>query len=162
MAGEHGGYRRPSSPAPTSGPGAISRRTDTGPAQQIRRLPNAGYGQSEQFVNLQKDAPLAQQPIAAPPSAPPSAGGGPPPGAAATQAQNLAQPPVPFGGASQRPNEPVTAGAAAGPGPGPEVLGTPAPQGQTFQTALQTLQSMAGKGNTEIDALLGQLQGGRL
>lgn len=59
-----GGYRQPVNPAPVSGPGALSRRTDGGPAdpQPVRRLPNAGYGESAQFEAQQASAPMAGAP----------------------------------------------------------------------------------------------------
>lgn len=55
--GQHGGYREPRNPAPVSGPGALSQRTD---GQGTRRLPNAAYGESKAFEEQQKAAPVAQ------------------------------------------------------------------------------------------------------
>lgn len=56
----HGGYRRPANPAPVSGPGALSRRTDGGPGQQpIRELPDADYGEAKDFREMQQAAPMA-------------------------------------------------------------------------------------------------------
>ena len=97
---EQGGYRRPANPAPVSGPAGMSARTDGGPAdsQPMRALPDAGYGEQADFMGIQAGAPMAADPQIAPP---------PPPGIDAP---------------TNRPNEPVTAGAAMGPGPGPEVL----------------------------------------
>lgn len=47
-----------------------------------------------------------------------------PTAASAQQSTPLAPPPpVPLDAATQHPNEPLTAGAPSGPGPGPEVLG---------------------------------------
>lgn len=108
MPNQHGGYRAPAGPAPVSGPGSLARRTDGGPGQPIRRLPNAGYGESQAFEELQRAAPLA--------SAASGGGGQPVP----IDRSGI----VPLGAPSGRPNEPVTAGAAAGAGPGPEVLGS--------------------------------------
>lgn len=98
---QHGGYREPSDPAPVSGPGALSARTDGGPGQPVRELPNAAYGEGGEFRALQEAAPLA--------------GGNPPPRPA----------PVPLTAATERPLEPVTHGAPVGPGAGPEVSGFP-------------------------------------
>lgn len=57
-----GGYREPENPAPVSGPGRLSQRTDGGPAdsQPVRRLPNAGYGESKSFQDQQRGADVAQ------------------------------------------------------------------------------------------------------
>ena len=60
-----GGYRQPSSPAPVSGPGALSKRTDgpQGGGSQPVRVPTGGtYGQGQQLQQLQQGAPLAASP----------------------------------------------------------------------------------------------------
>jgi hypothetical protein len=72
MAGV-GGYQQPASPAPVSGPGRMSKRTDGGPAQKLRDLPDAQYGEAATYRDLQQQAPLAQTPS---PTAAPAAGGG--------------------------------------------------------------------------------------
>jgi hypothetical protein len=54
-----GGYQQPSSPAPVSGPGAGSKRTDGGPVQKLRELPDANYGEAATYRDLQQSAPLA-------------------------------------------------------------------------------------------------------
>ena len=113
MANGHGGYRRPTNPAPVSGPGALSRRTDG--KQPVMDLPNAGYGEQADFHAIQSGAPLAQAPGV--PSAPTPAGGPP----------SL----TPLDAPTARPGEPVTAGAPMGPGPGPESLGLPDPNADT-------------------------------
>lgn len=110
---QHGGYRKPSNPAPVSGPGAASRRTDGGPAdrQPVRAIPSGGpgatYGDRQASVDLQSAAPLA---AASPAATPTPQTAGVPNGAM----------PDPFG-PTQRPGEPLTAGAMLGPGrtPGP-------------------------------------------
>lgn len=63
-----GGTRRPANPAPVSGPGALSQRTDGGPANPITELPSQGYGQG-----VALDAQIAGAPIGPPPG-PPAAG----------------------------------------------------------------------------------------
>lgn len=108
MAGK-GGYQAPANPAPASGPGKLSKRTDGGPAQKLRDLPDAQYGEAKTFRELQQGAPLAQTPG-------PQAQGAP----SFAAAKDLL---TPLDAPSERPNEPVTAGAALGAGPGPEVLG---------------------------------------
>ena len=100
MADGRGGYRRPSNPAPVSGPGALSQRTDGGPATQPQMVASGGaYGDRKEMLDIQSGAPMA--------------GGGatPPPSA------------IPFDAPSMNPDEPVTAGAALGPGIGPEAAG---------------------------------------
>lgn len=47
-----GGPRRPTNPAPVSGPGAMSKRTDGGPAQKLRDLPDAQYGEAATYRDL--------------------------------------------------------------------------------------------------------------
>lgn len=108
MAGQHGGARVPTNPAPVSGPGALSKRTD---GQPIRDLPNARYGENAEFTALQQGAPLAGLP---------SGGGGGGGGAAGAPARVVG-----FGEPSAYADQPVTAGAGAGAGPGLEALGIP-------------------------------------
>lgn len=90
---ERGGYRRPSNPAPVSGPGALSARTDGGPGQPVRVAPGGEYGERKESEEIQASAPMAAQPAPAP-----------------------APRPTPLGAPTARPDEPVTAGADAGPG----------------------------------------------
>ena len=104
MANQHGGYRRPAQPAAASGPGALARRTDGGPAtaQYVTGLP---YGDGQDFYDLQTSAPLGAE-------------------AAKTRMRSGAQatqggPSItatPLFAPTQRPDEPVTAGAPFGPG----------------------------------------------
>ena len=104
MAGR-GGYQAPATPAPVSGPGKLSQRTDRG--QKMRALPDAGYGEQATFQADQAGAPMAA-------AGSPQASGPTPP--------DLSQV-VGFGDPTQRPDEPVTSGAPTGPGPGMEALG---------------------------------------
>jgi len=64
----------------------------------MQDIPNAKYGEQSQFHDIQSGAPMAG---------------------------NAAPPVVPFDSPTARPDEPVTAGAAAGPGPGPSAAGLP-------------------------------------
>lgn len=107
-----GGPRKPARPAPVSGPGRLSARTDGGPGQIQRDLPNASYGEAQAFAQAQQGAPLAL----ADGALTPSAGGGMP------QAGG-AMPVTPFGAPTNNPGQPISAGASFGPGPGPESLG---------------------------------------
>ena len=54
-----GGKRTPANPAPVSGPGALSRRTDGGPSQPIRVPTGGAYGQAQALETQQQAAPLA-------------------------------------------------------------------------------------------------------
>lgn len=105
MADGHGGYRTPSHPAPVSGPGAHSARTDRGPKQYD--VTGGSYGSSQEFQAQQSASPL---------SAAAGAPGGKPPAPDFTALTGLSAP-------SQMPDAPVTDGAAAGPGVGPQAIG---------------------------------------
>lgn len=106
MAAQHGGYRRPSKPAPVSGPGAHSRRTDG--RQPIVDIPDAAYGEDATFRGLQEAAPLAQA----------GQGGAQGPGIDTSGV-------TPLGAPTAQPTTPVTDGAQYGAGAGPEALGLP-------------------------------------
>lgn len=99
---EHGGYRKPANPAPVSGPGAHSKRTDGQPTMD---LPNANYGEGKDFREIQSGAKLPTDV---------SQGGGQP---------QVAPSFTGLGAPSQQPETPVTSGAAMGNGPGLEALG---------------------------------------
>ncbi|SRR6266540_1496421 len=136
MAENHGGYRPPAHPAPASGPGKLSRRTDGGPVQPVRDLPNPDYGEQQTFRAAQQAAPMATAP-------------GP-----QARPQDMVSAPdlshvVGLGAPTQRPGEPVTAGADSGAGPGSDVLGLPsvdpgdAGSIQYLRNSLPTLELMA-------------------
>ena len=108
--GQHGGYRRPTNPAPVSGPGSLSRRTDG--KQPAMSLPDAAYGEQKAFQAAQQGAPMAQAQAGAPT---------PQGGAQGSSGPNVQT--IPFNAPTQNPDEPVTSGAALGAGPGLESLG---------------------------------------
>lgn len=115
----HGGYRAPADKSfKVSGPGKYSQRTD---GQVMSSMPGQDYGQKTADMNAQRTAPMGgQAPVPQPKVVAPD-----------TQ-QQASAPPYQggdFGAPTVNPSEPVTAGAPAGPGPGPEVLGgfTPEP-----------------------------------
>lgn len=112
MANGHGGARTPRNPAPVSGPGRMSRRTDGGPQQTKAEMTGMAYGENADFQEIQAGAPMA-----AAPSATPARGrkGSAPSGSVTA---------TPLFAPTSRPDEPITAGAPFGPGPGPS---TPAP-----------------------------------
>lgn len=113
----HGGYRKPANPAPVSGPGEHSRRTDGGVKHMD--LPSARYGEQKAYQEQQSAAPL-NPPKTAMAGTFPAAPQGP---GIAEQLAGL----TPLDAPTQNPDEPVTAGAATGPGVGPDALGiTPA------------------------------------
>lgn len=85
-------------PAAVPMPGPMSNRSDLPPKQGAKQLPNAAYGEQKQFQADQNAAPMAK---------------------ATNPLQNI----VPLNAETRRPNEFVTAGVDAGPGPGREILG---------------------------------------
>lgn len=103
---EWGGKRVPRNPAPVSGPGRMSRRTDGGPQQTKAEMTGMGYGENADFQEIQAGAPMA-----AAPSATPARGrkGSAPSGSVTA---------TPLFAPTSRPDEPITAGAPFGPGPG--------------------------------------------
>ena len=107
-----GGYRKPANPAAVSGPGSLSRRTDGGPIQAAKEIPGGGkYGERKDLAELQSGAAMQGNPVPNVPS--PSV-----PASAPSQLTNLFAP-------TERPDEPITAGASFGPGytPPQEVSG---------------------------------------
>lgn len=110
MPDGRGGYRKPGNPAPVSGPGALSRRTDGKPGQPVR-VPSGGkYGERQELESLQQAVPTAESP-----------GGD----VGAPQPVDITAGLIPFGAPTQEPDTPVTAGAQIGAGPGLEALGLP-------------------------------------
>lgn len=136
MANGHGGPRTPSKPAPVSGPGALARRTDGGPTQKLAQLPDAKYGENQEFTNLQRSAPLGA-----------ATGPNPLGGEADTgMAPNPVPMPVPLTAGSARPNEPVTAGVDRGPGPGSEVMAlnaAPSPDVSQWRSGADAVRAVA-------------------
>ena len=92
MAGK-GGYQKPNNPAPVSGPGKMSQRTDGGPAdpQPMRHIPTDEWGGSAEMNDVQQGAPMAGGVVREPP-------------------------PTRLDAPDDRPDVPVTAGANMGPG----------------------------------------------
>lgn len=114
MANGHGGLRRPAHPAPASGPGRLSKRTDGGPGQKLLAPTGMDYGAHAALMAQESTAPMS--------ATPPTPGGGMPAGMPAAAPSGPAYSGVPFGAPTQRPNEPVTHGADIGPGAGSAVL----------------------------------------
>lgn len=120
MANGHGGYRKPSKPAPVSGPGALSRRTDGGPTQPVRVAPGGEYGSRQEMEAIQGSADM-------------QGGGGstPPP-----------PPTIPLGAPSQSPGEPLTSGADLGPGLGPQAAGIASDEEATLEQLAPFVRSL--------------------
>lgn len=104
MANNHGGPRTPNNPAPVSGPGAMSRRTDGGPQQVQAQMTGMPYGENADFMDIQSAAPMAAAPAAQRARREVTGGSAKPVGV------------TPLFAPTSRPNEPVTAGAPFGPG----------------------------------------------
>lgn len=125
---EHGGYRKPAHPAAVSGPGALSARTDGGATSQPPMVANGGpYGSRQDQEQIQSGAPMQ------------GGGGQLPQPAPGPSPADL----IPFGAPTQNPGEPVTAGAALGPGIGPEAAGISSDSQQTLDQLSGLLPSLA-------------------
>lgn len=133
----HGGHRTPSKPAPVSGPGRLSRRTDGGPASlPAVSLPDAGYGENKSFVAAEQGAPMGGGP-----SAPPAAAGTLSPAAGGQPAPQ----PIPINAPSAMPGQPVTHGANLGPGPAMSSLGLGSPVQANWANVRDVMQALAAK-----------------
>ena len=129
-------------------PGAMSTRTDGGPASKQAIRYAAGEPGAEDFVNLQQQAPLAKtsdvkgmskSQIAQ------AAAQMQQQGQTQTQPEPVQNPvtPIPLGAPTQNPSEPVTNGAAAGAGAGPEALILPNQVQSQYENAYQMFNQMA-------------------
>lgn len=124
MADGHGGPRTPAHPAAVSGPGSLSQRTDGGPTSQPAMVASGGaYGDRADMEAIQAGSPL-------------QGGGGAP-----------APTPIPLGAPTQNPGEPVTAGAAAGPGIGPAAAGISSDTDATLDQLAPLVKSLSALSN---------------
>ena len=100
-----GGRRTPRRPAPASGPGQLSQRTDGGPQQVQADFSGMPYGENQAMESLQSSAPMSASRSARSPR---------------MREREAAQMPsaTPLFAETQRPDEPLTAGAPFGPGEG--------------------------------------------
>ena len=128
MADNRGGYRKPENPAPSSGPGALSQRTDGGPAQGAKYMSGMPYG--ENTYDQQTAAPMS--------------GGSPMP------AMPTMEMPTPLMAPTTRPNEPITSGIDRGEGPGSYALGTLPNTEPTILNILQRIAENDPSGDTEL------------
>ena len=103
-------------------------RSDLQASAPVEVAPAAQYGERQQQQAAQRAIPIGPSPQGPPPGASPPQGAPPSPQGQPGLSQALpAAPPggpgiLPFLHPTNRPNEPVTAGLATGPGPGPEAL----------------------------------------
>lgn len=116
---------------PVSGPGQFSQRTDKAVSAANNTLPNAQYGENRDYQDLKSGAPMAQDS-----------------GAIASSFNALFGNPaanvVGLNADSQMPDVPVTDGAAAGPGQGPEALSSSQTQSDQYLASyLPALEFMA-------------------
>jgi hypothetical protein len=131
MAETRGGYRKPENPAPSSGPGALSQRTDGGPAQGAKYMPGMPYGKNT----------MAQQ------TAAPMSGGSPMP-----QAPELPTMPsvLSLNAMTERPDEPLTAGLNIGAGPGSEAMPNMGNRSQSLIDTIRYLTQFDPSGDAEL------------
>jgi len=111
-----GGYRAPSNPAPVSGPGALSQRTDGGPTQGAKYISGLPYGQGGETYSNQVAAPMAGNTM-----------------------QQMEMP-TELMAPTTRPNEAITSGIDTGEGPGSEAIQLPAQQASLAATLQQLIQ----------------------
>jgi hypothetical protein len=134
MAEGHGGMRRPNNPAPVSGPGRLSRRTD---GQGAMYMAGGEYGEGQEMMDLQTSAPMSKTEA---PAARPRASRG------QAAAAEIARP-TPLFAPTERPDEPITAGAPFGPGPGAapqlSIAEESAQEAQMMRRYLPALESIA-------------------
>ncbi len=151
MVAQHGGHRPPRNPAPASGPGKLSKRTDGGPTQKIMTGTDAAYGDKTALVNQEKGAGMSQSPSIPSmnvPSGPPAGGGSAPAG-------------QPYGGGafngpSTQPDVPITNGADIGPGAGAAALGPMTGPGMGPATGAMT-QLLSQFSNTDATGVVASL-----
>ena len=129
MADNRGGYRKPENPAPMSGPGALSQRTDGGAAQGAKYISGLPYGQGQETYNQQTAAPMAAgQAMPSAPTLPPM---------------------LSLNDETQRPDEPLTAGIDIGEGPGSEVMNVPN-RSQSLVDTIRYLTQFDPSGDAEL------------
>jgi hypothetical protein len=144
MAEGRGGYRRPRQPAPVSGPGQLSRRTDGGPQQTTQPMTGMGYGENAEFNAVQGAAPLAATPTVSNTRARSTSPTG----------QGVAA--VPLFSPTGFPEEPITAGSSIGPGPGFSPMPQPPSNQQSLVNTFRKIQSYTN--DPRVDRLIAILE----
>lgn len=123
---QQGGYRKPSNPAPISGPGSLSQRTDGGATQPARYMSGLPYGEGQQNYDNQVAAPMAGNPIP------------------------QMEMPTPLMAPTARPNEPITSGVNIGAGPGSEAKPMLPNPSYTIQDVIRNLIPYDPSGEAEL------------
>lgn len=123
---QQGGYRKPNNPAPVSGPGSLSQRTDGGPTQPATYIPGLPYGQGQETYSNQVAAPMAGNPIP------------------------QMEMPTPLMAPTARPSEPITAGVDIGAGPGSEAKPKLPNPSYTIQDVIRNLIPYDPSGDAEL------------
>ena len=122
-----GGYRKPNNPAPVSGPGALSQRTDGGATEGFTQgqatYTGLPYGQNKEINQQQSQAPMAA--------------------AAMPPILSLSEP-------SMRPDEPMTSGINMGTGPGREAMGQMPNYAPSLVDTIKHLTQFDSSGDAEL------------
>jgi hypothetical protein len=121
---KNGGYRKPSRPAPVSGPGRLSQRTDGGPTQGAKYIPGGQYGEGKALMQAQTAAPMA--------------GGSPAP----SPLKSLLE--------AGNPDTPLTQGLPYGPGAGPEVIPNQRVVVPNFRQTVERLRAVDDSGEFDL------------
>lgn len=126
--GQSGGYRQPMNPAPVSGPGALSERTDGGAidgmTQPQQRYSGFGYGENLALEEQQSGAPMMGMPTFA----------------------DI----TPLSAPTARPDEPLTAGINRGEGPGTEAMRMLPNRGPSLVDTIKHLTQFDPSGDAEL------------
>lgn len=144
-----GGYRKPMNPAPVSGPGSLSQRTDGGPGD-AKYVSGLGWGEGQKFYDTQVSGNDALRKIEQP-------------NMPTTGLTNIApsQSLIGLNIPTQMPDIPVTDGADAGAGRGMSALGLQPQDLANYTTAKDVIQSLASNPNASpATKYLGQRIGG--
>ena len=124
-----GGYRQPNNPAPVSGPGSLSKRTDGGATEGMtqpqQEYTGFGYGENGKLAEQQSGAKLAGNNV---------------PGFNFT----------PLTAPSERPNEPITSGINMGDGGGTELMRGMPNQQPTLVDTIKYLAQYDPSGDAEL------------
>lgn len=133
-----GGYRKPSNPAPVSGPGKLSQRTDGGPTQAAKYMRGGKYGDGKAMMEAQQAAPMA----AGTPTPAPIATVNPGPAGAKPSLMSLLD--------AGNPETPLTHGLPYGPGAGPEVSAAPYAAAPDLRNTINRLRLVDDTGDFDL------------
>ena len=125
---EQGGYRKPNNPAPVSGPGALSQRTDGGPSQGATYISGLPQGEGQATYDQQVAAPMAGDPIP----------------------QSSLGDVTPLFAPTNRKDEVITSGVDIGDGPGSMALGKLPMQEPTIKDVIRSLTQYDVSGDSEM------------